>query len=240
MNRCIDLDIGQKILSYDLLDGVEKRQLDSHLEHCPACRDFLRQTLGKEGAFDDLALRSWRMSRRQRVEPHLWIQERLHDLWLPFLLIAVAIGSLVVWVARRGPDVQLVQVRRFAIMRPATLDSLATPHIDPAPEALVVRTDRDARVYVYEIHDASLRRILPAASGTPPAVGPGEASELHLPKLESAQSRLLVVLVPAQSGGSLDDWDTAVFAQLRGGKNPQAASLNAWPEGAHPTLRWYP
>ena len=240
MNRCIDLDVGQKVLSYDLLDSAERRDLDSHLVQCSACRDFLRQTLGKEGAFDELALRSWRMSRRQRVEPHLWIQERLRNLWLPFLVITAAVGGLVVWVARRGADEHLVQVRRFAVMRPAALDSLGTPHIDPSPEALVVRTDRDARAYVYEIHDAMLRRILPQTGGIPPEVGPGEASELHLPKLESNQSRLLVVLVPVKAGGSVDEWDAAVFGQLRAGKKAPATGADPWPEGVRPTLRWYP
>ncbi len=248
MNRCIDLELGQKVLSYDLLDSSEKHELDAHLVQCSACRDFLQQTLGKEGAFDELALRAWRMSRRQRVEPHLWIQERLRDLWLPLFLIVVAVGGLVVWIARRGPEDQMVRVRRFAVVRAATLDSLATPHLEPAPEALVVRTDRTARVYVYEIHDATLRRILPQTDGTPPEVGPGEAGELFLPKLESIQSRLLVVLVPAKAGGSVDEWDAAVFAELRRGKNPPAAGADAgavtgagrWPQGARPTLRWYP
>ena len=240
VNRCIDLELGQKVLSYDLLGPLERHELDQHLEKCAACRDFRQQSLGKEGAFDDLALRVFRLSQRQRVEPHAWMMNRLRDLWLPLLLILGVVGVVTVWLAQRGPDVATVHVLHWAVTRGATLDSVATPHVEPVPDGMFLRTDRSARAYVYETREGTLRRLLPPEGGDPTEVGPAELSELRLPKLESKQSRLLLVLVPSGAAGTVTEWDDAVFRQLRGGKNPQVASRGAWPGGTTPTFRWYP
>jgi hypothetical protein len=234
--RCIDTRIGHKVLSYDLLEGEEKREMDAHLEQCAACRDFREQTLGQEGALDDLAWRAWRLGRRQRVEPHLWLMSRLKDLWIPFLVVLLGGIALTVYLARRGPEADAVRIVRLAVTRGATLDSVATPHVDPGPDGLYLRTDRAARAYVYELDAGAMRRLLPPQGGDPPEVGPAETSELRLPPLASHAARVLVVVVPRGAPGGVEDWDAAVFAQLSGERTQSAG----WPSGVRPTLRWYP
>jgi len=240
MNRCTNIAIGEKILSYDLLDGLERHEVDLHLRECAACRDFREQTLGQEGALDDLAARVWRLGRRQRVAPHEWLFERMRDLSLPLLGISILVIGFLVWLSQRTPETPPVALLRFAILRGATLDSLATPQVDPAPEAVVLRTDQPARASVYESREGTIRRIVPAAGGAPPEIGPAEGKEVPLPHILSRDSRLLVMLVPAGAPGTLAEWDDALFAQLNAGRNPESAAKTAWPGEARPTLRWYP
>jgi hypothetical protein len=240
MSRCIDMEAGQKVLSYDLLDHREKHELDRHLETCAACRDFLQQTRGREGAFDDLAARVWRLSQRQRIEPHVWVTQHLRLLVPLALVVALVLGVGSVWLARRGSAVETVKVLRFAVLRGATLDGSTTPRVDVAPEAIVLRTDRDAYVFVYETRADTLRRVLPAGSLAATRVGPAEACELRLPPIQSRESRLLLVLVPGGADPMVQAWDDAVFQQLRAGRNPHGTTQTAWPGGVQPTLRWYP
>src|SRR5437867_2780167 len=94
MDRCIDATIGVKVLSYDLLEEEEKVELDAHLEKCAACRDLRQQTFGKEGALDELAARVYRLRQRRPVEGHIWIAERLRDLWLPFMILAFVVAAV--------------------------------------------------------------------------------------------------------------------------------------------------
>ena len=240
MSRCIDMQAGQKVLSYDLLDPLEKHELDQHLEKCAACRDFLQQTRGKEGAFDDIAARVWRLSQRQRIEPHVWVTQHLRVLAPLALVLALVLGVGSVWLARRSGGVESVKVLRFAVLRGATLDSLATPRVDVAPEAIVLRTDRDAYAFVYETRADTLRRLLPQGSLAATLVGPAESRELHLPPIQSRESRLLLVLVPGAADATVQAWDDAVFQQLRAGRAAHGDTPMAWPGGVRPTLRWYP
>lgn len=240
MSRCTDLEVGQKVLSYDLMGPLERRELDKHLEQCAACRDFLRQTRGKEGAFDDLAARVWRLSQRQRIEPHVWVMQNLRLLLPLALVVALVAGVGSVWMARRNTPAETLKVLRFAVFRGATLDSLATPRVDAAPGSIVLRTDRAACALVYETRADTLRRLVPAGTLAAPRVDGAEAREFALPPGLSADSRLLVVLVPGDGEAPVAAWDEAVFQQLRARRNPRESTPAEWPGGRPPTLRWYP
>jgi len=232
--RCIDLAVGQKILSYDLLQGEEKRLVDAHLERCAACRDFLEQTFGREGALDEINWRAWRLMKRQRVEPNWWIPQRFHDLWLPFVLILSAVGLFSIFLMTRGEH-DAVKIRRFAVTRAATIDSTSTPHVEPGANSLFLRTDRPARAYVYEVAQGAMRRLLPPLNGDAPEVGPEEVRELTLPELQARDARIVLALVPSGAPGTLDEWDEAMFQYLG-----RTQGRKGWPGGIHPTLRYYP
>lgn len=239
-NRCIDLSIGQKILSYDLLVGEEKALVDSHLEACSACRDFRQQTYGKEGALDDLNYRAWKLGQRQKIPATLWLAERTRDLWLPILLIVGVAGGLFVYIATRSSTRESVGVLRFALSRGATIDSLASPHLDIGPNSLILRTDREARAYVYEVRAGTMRRLVPGGGQAPPEVGRMEVKEVPLPAIENSDARLLLLLVPREAPGTVDDWDNAVFAELSRGKDPSGRERAGWPGEIRPALRWFP
>ncbi|MFQ5599920.1 MAG: zf-HC2 domain-containing protein [Candidatus Krumholzibacteriia bacterium] len=240
MNRCVDTRIGVKVLSYDLLEGDEKDEVDRHLEECKACRDLVEQTFGDEGALNELEWRAFRLSQRQNIEFHALIARRLRDLWLPFVVVVAGAIVLMLYLARRGPDPERVGVLRLATSREATLDSLSAapvPRISPAPTSVIVRPDRDAIVFVYEAGDGYLRRLIPGLDRAPPELSPGRAHELVLPPLESDAARILLILAPSGAPGTLDAWDRAVYARL-GGEPEEGKQSRGWPQGVVPTLRW--
>lgn len=239
-NRCIDMALGQKVLSYDLLQGEEKAAVDAHLEHCAACRDFMRQVYGREGALQELNWRAWRLGRRQNVSASWWLAQRLRDLWLPFLLLFAVVTMIGFWAVSRGPERLRVKIAYFAITRGTTLDANATPKVDPGPNALHLRTNRQARAYVYLLKQGAMQRLVPVAGATPPEVGPEEIREIALPEITDRMARVILVLVAVEAPGSVDDWDAAVFAQLGQGQGERAAQTRGWPGNVHPTLRWYP
>lgn len=242
MDRCTDPDLGVKVLSYDLLAGEEKAEVEAHLAQCAACRDLLHQTFGKEGALDELASRVYRLGQRRPVEARALLAERLRNLWLPFIVFALVLGVVGLFLGRRGTEVQTVGLRRLALGRAGSIDSLfLSPQIDPTVTTLFVRPDRPARAYVYESHSGRLQRLLPPADREPPGLSPDSTSELPLPPLQGSGSRLLLVLVPRDAPGTTLAWDAAILTRLSG--RPRAESEPAtgpWPEGARPMLRWVP
>ena len=229
-----------KVLSYDLLQGDERTEVDRHLEECQACRDLCQQTFGDEGALRDLEWRAFRLSQRQRVAPHAWLARRLADLWLPLLLVVVATAAFLLFLARRPPDAARVGLLRLATMREGRLDSLAAaplPQIAPAPGAVIVQTDRDAIALVYETGDGYFRRLVPGDDAQVPELQAERTHELALPAVTTAGARLLLVLAPRASPRELVDWDRAVMERL-GGSPPAGAPRQGSPAGVEPTLRW--
>lgn len=238
--RCVDEKLGVKVLSYDLLEADEREEIDQHLQQCVACRDLVEQTFGDEGALNELDWRVFKATRRKPVRTHEWLARRLVSLWVPVLILVVGLSVLLLYLARRGPDPERVRVVRLATLREATLDSLATvavPSIAPAPTSVVVRTDQDAIALVYESGDGFLRRVIPGGDAAVPELSSAETHELALPRLESAGSRLLLVLAPMSAPRLLDAWDRAVFERL-GGEPEDGAERSGWPLGVSPTLRW--
>jgi hypothetical protein len=226
-------------LSYDLLAGDEKHLVDAHLERCVACRDFLQQTYGKEGALDELNWRAWRLMQRQRVQPNWWMAQRLRDLWLPFVLIMAAVGLAGLFLLTRA-ERDTVRIRRFAVSRAGVVDSSATPHIEPGASTLILKPDRKARAYVYEVRQGTMRRLLPPEGGVSPELVPEEARELALPPLEDRESRLVLVLVPQDAPGTTEEWDEALMTHLGKAKRPEDIATRGWPGGVRPALRYYP
>jgi hypothetical protein len=173
---------------------------------------------------------------RQRVQPNWWIPQRLRDLWLPFVLMLAAVGLFGLFMLTRGEQ-DAVKIRRFAVARAATIDSSATPHVEPGANAVFLRTDRAARAYVYEVSDGAMRRLVPPQNGTAPEVGPEEVKELTLPELSAREARIVLALVPSAAPGTTEEWDDAMFEYL--GRTPRVGR-RGWPGGIHPTLRYYP
>ena len=239
MSRCTDPNIGVNVLSYDLLVGEEKEQLEAHLRDCKACSDLVRQTFGDEGALQDVELRAWKSRRRRAVAPHEWLLRRVMSLWIPVLLALVGVGLLVTYLVRRGPDPERVELVRLATSRGAELDSLSTvpvPHITPAPTSLIVHTDRDAIALLYESGDGYLRRLLPGLDAEVLVLRGAEPHELAIPGLENASARLLLILAPATAPRVVEAWDRAVWVNLGG--EAREGERRGWPDGVAATLRW--
>ena len=240
LNRCVDPRLGVKVLSYDLLTGHEKAEVDRHLQACAACSDLVQQTFGDEGALRELEWRAFKLSQRQRVAPHAWIARRLADLWLPLLGVVVGVVVLGVYLARRAPEPEQVGVMRLAALRTAVLDSLASeplPRISPAPTSLVIQLDRDAIALVYESGAGVLRRLVPGADGAIPELQAGRTHELALPAVAAPGGAILLVLAPAAAPRVADDWDVAVMERV-GAPSGAAAGRRGWPGHVEPTLRW--
>jgi len=232
MNRCTNEAIGVQVLSYDLLTGEEKQAMDVHLQSCAACRDLMQQTFGTKGALDELDYRVFRLSQRQRVEPHAWILQRLRDLWLPFAMIVLflSFGAMLVARGRRGEEA--VRIMTLAVSRAGIIDTDLTQRIAADPEAILVRADRAARAIVYEVHANTMRRLLPGSEGAAPALIAGETRELALPPLADPAARVAILLISADDAASLVEWDAAMMEYL--GRDRRGR----WPNDAHPTLRW--
>jgi hypothetical protein len=239
-NRCIDMNLGQKVLSYDLLEGEEKLAVDTHLEHCAACRDFMQQAYGREGALQELNWRAWRLGRRQNVEASWWMAQRLRDLWLPFLLLLAVVTAIGVFAVSRGPERLRVHILYYAVTRGATLDATATPKVDPGPNGVHLRTDRPARVYVYVVKQGTLQRLVPGDGGAPPEVGPDEIREVRLPDITDRTARVILVIIAREAPGTLDEWDAAMFTELGHASSETQSGTRGWPGNVRPTLRWYP
>ena len=228
-----------KVLSYDLLQGAERTEVDQHLERCVACRDLFHQTFGDEGALQDLEWRAYQLSRRQPVAPHQWLGRRLADLWLPFLLVLLGLCGLILFLTQRHPEAEKVGVLQLATLRNGQLDSVAaTPllRMSPLPSSVIVRTDRDAIALVYETRAGALRRLLPGDAGPLPELQAGSTRELFFPAVENGESRILLLLAPRSAPRVLADWDRGVM-ELLGGK-PDPGGRRGWPAGMEPTLRW--
>ncbi len=238
MNRCVDPRLGVKVLSYDLLAGDEKAEVDRHLQTCAACSDLVEQTFGDEGALRELEWRAFKLSQRQKVAPHAWIARRLADLWLPLLGVAVGVVVLGVFLARRAPAPEQVGVMRLAALRTGVLDSLSSvPRISPAPTSLVIEPDRDAIALVYESGAGVLRRLVPGADAAIPELQGGSTHELALPELAARGAVILLVLAPASAPRVADEWDRAVMERV-GARSGPDASRRSWPGQVEPTLRW--
>jgi len=240
MNRCLDPRLGVKVLSYDLLAGEEKTEVDRHLQACSACSDLVEQTFGDEGALRELEWRAFKLSQRQRVAPHAWLARRLADLWLPFLGVLVGVVVLGVYLSRRAPEPEQVGLMRLAALRTGELDSLSStpvPRISPAPTSLVIEPDRDAIALVYESGAGVLRRLIPGADAAIPELVAGRTHELALPALAARGAAILLVLAPASAPRVAGDWDLAVMERV-GARNDPAAGRSGWPGQVEPTLRW--
>ena len=239
MSRCVDPQLGVKVLSYDLLVGEEKAEVEQHLRVCSACRDLAQQTFGDAGALRELEWRAFRLSQRQVVPWHAWLGRRLLSLWLPFLLVLLGVGVLVVTLARRAPAPAQVRLVRLAGLRSGTLDSLAAvpvPRLSSALTSLVLEPDRDAIALVYEAGGGKLRRLIPGGSAAIPVLQAGAVHELALPELETQGAALLLVLAPSAAPRQTADWDQAVLQRV--GPGGEGESAGSWPGSVTPTLRW--
>lgn len=240
MTRCVDPSLGVKVLSYDLLDGDEKVEVDEHLRACSACRDLVEQTFGNAGALRELDWRAFRLSQRQDVPWHAWVARRLRDLWFPFVLALLGVGIVFVSLARRAPAPEQVNLVRLAALREATLDSAAAtpvPRVAPAPTSLVLEPDRDAIVLVYESGAGSLRRLIPGGDAAIPELRAGTTHELALPALAARGAFVLLVVAPLAAPRAAADWDEAIMEHV-GARQADTGAGRGWPGNVTPTLRW--
>jgi hypothetical protein len=240
--RCTDPEQGIKVLSYDLLEGEERAQVDAHLEVCRTCRDLRDQVFGDEGAFRELEYRAFKLSQRQKVPASAWLAERLRDLWLPFAVFVVLASLFALWLITRAPDVAPVALLRLQAFRAATLDTTSTvlvPRLAPGIESIVVETDQDAWLLVYETNDETLQRLLPGGDIEAPLLRARSVEEFALPPLQSAESRMVLVIVPGTVAMQPGEWDRALLKHFGGsGEINLDDPGRHWPQDAVPTMRW--
>jgi hypothetical protein len=239
--RCTDPQQGLKVLSYDLLEDEERQQIDAHMEECETCRDLRDQVFGDEGAFQELEYRAFKLSQRQHVPASAWIARRLQDLWIPFLVVVVLASAIGIWLARREPEPPPVRFLQLKTMRAATLDTTSTvlvPRLEPGIETIIVETDQDAFLMVYEAGDEVLRRLIPGAGRQMPALTAKRVREVAMPPVKYAHSKILLVVVPANAPTEADRWDVAILRHFGGGDGILVVSGHHWPEGAKPTMLW--
>jgi len=239
--RCTDPKQGVKVLSYDLLEADERAQVDAHLEACRSCRDLRDQVFGDEGAFRELEYRAFKLSQRQKVPATAWFAQRLRDLWIPFAALVVLVSLFGLWMIRRPAQEPPVQLLRFQALRAATLDTTSTmlvPRLEPGIESIVLQTDRDASLLLYETNDKVLRRLLPPAGAEAPELQAHRTLEFAVPKLQDPDSRMLLVLVPAPSVVEPDVWDQAMLQHFGDRKQIDFEKVDRhWPGRIIPTIR---
>lgn len=239
--RCTDPKQGIKVLSYDLLQGKERDDIDAHLEACQTCRDLCDQVFGDAGAFKELEYRAFKLSQRQKVPPTAWFARRLQDLWIPFAVVIVVVSSIGFWLVTRPPDADPVQLMRLQTFRAASLDTSSTtmmPRLEPGIESIVVQVDRDASLLVYETGDEVLRRLIPGANGVAPTLKARVAREVPLPPTQGAHSRILLIVLPSAAPVAADRWDQALLQYFRGGDIDFEKTKHYWPDDIVPTMRW--
>jgi len=241
-SRCTDPKQGIKVLSYDLLEGTERDEVDAHLEECSTCRDLRDQVFGDAGAFKELEYRAFKLSQRQKVPATAWFAQRLQALWIPFLVVLIVMSVIGFWLVRRPSEGEPVQLLRWQIFRAATLDTTSTvmmPRLEPGIESVVVQPDRDAYVLVYETGDEVLRRLIPGVHGTPPLAKARLALEVPLPPLKYAHSRILLVVLPATVTISADRWDQALLQYFGGAGDIDFEKVKrGWPDDVVPNMKW--
>jgi hypothetical protein len=240
--RCTDPKQGIKVLSYDLLEGAERDEVDAHLEECSTCRDLRDQVFGSEGAFRELEYRAFKLSQRQKVPASAYFAQRLQSLWMPFLAAIIVLSAIGFWLVTRSPEADSVQLMRLQTFRAASLDTTSTvlmPRLEPGIESIVVQTDRDAYLLVYETGDEVLRRLIPGLKGSPPVAKAREAIEVALPPTQYAHSRILLVVLPATQPIDPDLWDQALLRFFgSGGDVDFEHSRRRWPDDIVPRMKW--
>jgi len=239
--RCTDPQQGLKVLSYDLLEEEERQQLDAHLAECATCRDLRDQVFGDEGAFRELEYRAFKLSQRQHVPANAWIARRLQDLWIPFLAVVVLVSVIGVHLARREPEVLPVKFLQLKTMRAATLDTTSTvmvPRLEPGIATIIVETDQDAFLMVYETGDEVLRRLIPGAGRQMPLLSAQQVREVPVPPMKYVHSKILLVVIPANAPQEPDLWDVAILHHFGARKDPEDAAKRHWPDNKRPTMRW--
>ena len=235
--RCTNPDVGIKVLSYDLLEGAERDELDVHLTECAACRDLKQQTFGDQGAFQELEYRAFRLSQRQAVQAREWWPSRLRALALPLSAILLLVLALAVYLARRPPEAPRVGIVRLAAMHDAELGDagpMPTPRVSAQASSLVLSVDREANGMAYEVGAEHVRRLVPPEGAAPLRLRAFDTQEIPVPPLLASDGRVLLVLVPAEVMVAVSEWDAAI----QGYVGARGASRGAWPNGVIPTLRW--
>lgn len=238
--RCTDPKQGVKVLSYDLLEGQERDEVDAHLEECETCRGLSDQVFGDEGAFKELEYRAFKLSQRQNVPATAWFARRLQDLWIPFGIAVILVSIVGFWLVTRGPDVEPVQMR-LQTFRGATLDTTSTiamPRLDAGIESIVLQVDRDVTLLVYETGEEALRRLVPGVGGEAPTVKARQVLEVPLPPVKYSQSRILLIVIPSLEPVEADLWDQALLKYFRGSDIDFEQTKRQWPNDVVPTMKW--
>jgi hypothetical protein len=161
---------------------------------------------------------------------------------LPFALFIVLAAIFGLWLIQRAPDEPPVQLLRLQAFRAATLDTTSTvlvPRLERGIQSIVVETDREAWLLIYETNDNVLRRMLPGSDAEAPRLRSRQVEEFALPALQSPESRMLLVVVPGDAPLDVQQWDQALLNHFGGSDEIDFDSPGRhWPQDAVPTMRW--